>query len=263
MLAQNPLAWMIKVNGFIVDVRTMPSRCKPRPRRRGLIPDMPSDGLGAAAAQSPEERDAPAASGTKPKDDEAPPMGVAEAVHDIIDILRRASGIEGIAPTVSRWSPGRGNVTVPVMLGSAAMVTRILVRPFALTTGRRWKRFGRAFSPTTRPGTPEVLIENKLRVQPELLLVGELAGSVVAAVMAGFDGVGGRLYHLAVLPEYRRRGFATTWSAPLKEVCWNWWSDPLIPLEKSLAGAGPEKLGDRGLRAVSQPAARFGRRLHR
>jgi ribosomal protein S18 acetylase RimI-like enzyme len=53
------------------------------------------------------------------------------------------------------------------------------------------------------------MIENKLKVQPELLLVGELGGLIVGAVMAGFDGVRGWLYHLAVLPEHRRRGFAT------------------------------------------------------
>src|SRR5262245_54957668 len=56
---------------------------------------------------------------------------------------------------------------------------------------------------------PEVMIENKLKVQPELLLVGELAGSIVGAVIAWFDGVIGWLYHLAVSPEHRRRGFAT------------------------------------------------------
>ena len=56
---------------------------------------------------------------------------------------------------------------------------------------------------------PEVMIANKLEVQPELLLVGEVAGAIVAAVMAGYDGVRGWIYHLAVAPEWRRRGFAT------------------------------------------------------
>jgi ribosomal protein S18 acetylase RimI-like enzyme len=49
------------------------------------------------------------------------------------------------------------------------------------------------------------MIENKLKVQPELLLVGELAGTLVGAVVAGFDGVRGWLYHLAVSPEHRRQ----------------------------------------------------------
>ena len=56
---------------------------------------------------------------------------------------------------------------------------------------------------------PDLMIANKLEVQPELLLVGELAGAVVGGVMAGYDGVRGWIYHLAVAPEWRRRGFAT------------------------------------------------------
>ena len=56
---------------------------------------------------------------------------------------------------------------------------------------------------------PDVMIDNKLKVQPDLLLVAELAGGIVGAVIAGFDGVRGWIYHLAVTPEHRRRGFAT------------------------------------------------------
>jgi ribosomal protein S18 acetylase RimI-like enzyme len=56
---------------------------------------------------------------------------------------------------------------------------------------------------------PALLIENKLKVQPELLLVGVLDEVLVGAVMAGFDGVRGWIYHLAVAPEVRRRGIAT------------------------------------------------------
>lgn len=56
---------------------------------------------------------------------------------------------------------------------------------------------------------PEVMIENKLKVQPELLLIGEVDSTLVGGVMAGFDGVRGWIYHLAIAPEFRRRGFAT------------------------------------------------------
>ena len=56
---------------------------------------------------------------------------------------------------------------------------------------------------------PARMIEAKLRVQPELLLVGEHNGSIVGAVIAGFDGVRGWIYHLAVASEFRRRGLAT------------------------------------------------------
>jgi len=41
LLASNPLVWMIKVNGFIVDARTMPPEIQAEARRQGLIPDLP------------------------------------------------------------------------------------------------------------------------------------------------------------------------------------------------------------------------------
>ena len=40
LLADNPLAWMISVNGFLVDARTMPPQIQEEARRRGLIPDL-------------------------------------------------------------------------------------------------------------------------------------------------------------------------------------------------------------------------------
>jgi hypothetical protein len=40
-LALNPMAWMISVDGFIVDARTMPPDVQAEARRRGLIPDLP------------------------------------------------------------------------------------------------------------------------------------------------------------------------------------------------------------------------------
>jgi hypothetical protein len=40
LLADNPLAWLIQVNGVIVDVRTMPPAIQEEARRKGLIPDL-------------------------------------------------------------------------------------------------------------------------------------------------------------------------------------------------------------------------------
>jgi len=53
------------------------------------------------------------------------------------------------------------------------------------------------------------MIDGALAVGPESLLVAEIDGVVVGAVIAGFDGVRGWIYHLAVSPEHRRRGIAT------------------------------------------------------
>jgi ribosomal protein S18 acetylase RimI-like enzyme len=66
----------------------------------------------------------------------------------------------------------------------------------------------RVFPDDPPTNAPRVMIRNKLKVQPELLLVGTLGEQLVGAVMAGFDGVRGWIHHLAVAPEWRRHGFA-------------------------------------------------------
>jgi ribosomal protein S18 acetylase RimI-like enzyme len=60
---------------------------------------------------------------------------------------------------------------------------------------------------------PAAYIRRKLAVQAELFLVGTLRGHVVATVLAGFDGVRGWIYHLAVVPEQRRHGFGAAMMA--------------------------------------------------
>lgn len=60
----------------------------------------------------------------------------------------------------------------------------------------------------TRPwNDPGKDIARKLTVQPELFLVGELDGKLVATLMAGYEGHRGWVNYLAVAPEHRRRGF--------------------------------------------------------
>jgi ribosomal protein S18 acetylase RimI-like enzyme len=46
-----------------------------------------------------------------------------------------------------------------------------------------------------------------LTVQPELFLVGELDGKVIATLMAGYEGHRGWVNYLAVAPKHRRQGF--------------------------------------------------------
>ena len=53
---------------------------------------------------------------------------------------------------------------------------------------------------------PHADIDRKLQVQPELFLVGEIDGSVVATAMGGYDGHRGWVFYLAVEPAHRRRG---------------------------------------------------------
>jgi ribosomal protein S18 acetylase RimI-like enzyme len=50
-------------------------------------------------------------------------------------------------------------------------------------------------------------IERKQAFQPELFLVGALAGEIVATVMAGYEGHRGWINYLAVHPDHQRKGF--------------------------------------------------------
>lgn len=81
--------------------------------------------------------------------------------------------------------------------------------------------WARVFPDDPPRNAPGIMIDNKLKVQPELLLVGERTAepaddqsgatspNIGGAVMAGYDGVRGWIYHLAVAPELRRRGLGS------------------------------------------------------
>jgi hypothetical protein len=84
VLASNPMAWMISVDGFIVDARTMPSEVQAEARRRGLIPNLPAEHAGV----------------NEVSEDDASAKGLAEAVRDVVDILRSqpasvSNGLDG------------------------------------------------------------------------------------------------------------------------------------------------------------------------
>jgi ribosomal protein S18 acetylase RimI-like enzyme len=65
---------------------------------------------------------------------------------------------------------------------------------------------------------PQRDIQRKLRVQPELFLVGMHESALVATVMAGYDGHRGWANYLAVAPECRRRGYATQLMAEVERL---------------------------------------------
>lgn len=70
----------------------------------------------------------------------------------------------------------------------------------------------------TRPwNDPNRDIDRKLGVQPELFLLGEVDGVVVASVMAGYDGHRGWMNYLAVDPDRQGRGYARALVAAVEQ----------------------------------------------
>ena len=43
LLTNNPVAWLVEFDGFIVDARTLPPEVQAEARRKGLIPDLDSE----------------------------------------------------------------------------------------------------------------------------------------------------------------------------------------------------------------------------
>jgi len=65
-----------------------------------------------------------------------------------------------------------------------------------------WRRCG-----LTRPqNNPKIDIERKLKVQPELFLVGLIEGTIVATVMGGYEGHRGWINYLGVDPRFQKKG---------------------------------------------------------
>ncbi len=67
-----------------------------------------------------------------------------------------------------------------------------------------------------RSDSPEE-IQKKLSRDPDLFLVAEDRGRIIGAVMGGYDGRRGLVYHLAVLPEARHRGLGSKLMAELEQ----------------------------------------------
>lgn len=96
------------------------------------------------------------------------------------------------------------------MTSNEPLLASLSVRPYQPADRSKLEALWERVFPDDPPwNAPTLMIDAKLRVQPELLFVGEHDARIVGAVIAGFDGVRGWIYHLAVAPECRRLGFAT------------------------------------------------------
>jgi ribosomal protein S18 acetylase RimI-like enzyme len=71
----------------------------------------------------------------------------------------------------------------------------------------------------TRPwNDPHKDITRKLAVQPELFAVGVIDGTLIATLMAGYEGHRGWVNYLAVAPAFRGRGFARALMQHVEEL---------------------------------------------
>ena len=87
----------------------------------------------------------------------------------------------------------------------------ILIRPFSFSEDYEdvyslWKKAGDGIH--LRISDEPAEIEKKIARDPDLFLLAEAKGLIIGAVMGGFDGRRGIMYHLAVDPQYRRKGIA-------------------------------------------------------
>jgi len=59
-------------------------------------------------------------------------------------------------------------------------------------------------------------IQKKLQRDPDLFLVADRDGHIIGAVMGGYDGRRGLVYHLAVAPEHRQHGIGAALMSELE-----------------------------------------------
>ena len=87
-------------------------------------------------------------------------------------------------------------------------MSELTIRPFttadSLSVTALWQQ---VFPDDPSRNNPPDVIRRKLKVQPELFLVGIAGGNVVATVLGGYDGFRGWIYHLAVNPREQRQGY--------------------------------------------------------
>jgi hypothetical protein len=92
------------------------------------------------------------------------------------------------------------------MTAPAEISIRSFREPDRAQLGLLWAR---VFPDDAPRNAPDRMIDGSRKVHRELLFVAEHADEIAGAVIAGFDGVRGWIYHLAVAAEHRRRGIAT------------------------------------------------------
>ena len=78
-----------------------------------------------------------------------------------------------------------------------------------------WSKAGRGIHLRRSDKLSEV--KKKLERDPDLFLLAEVEGRVVGTVLGGFDGRRGMMYHMAVDPDFRRRGIGSLLMGELEQ----------------------------------------------
>jgi ribosomal protein S18 acetylase RimI-like enzyme len=89
-------------------------------------------------------------------------------------------------------------------------MTPMIIRTFRLDDSEALLALWQNCNLIASQNDPHEDIARKLTVQPELFLVGELGGEIIASVMGGYEGHRGWLNYLAVSPAHRRQGYGKT-----------------------------------------------------
>ena len=85
---------------------------------------------------------------------------------------------------------------------------KLKIRPFVLSDEKAVIQLWTDCGLVVPWNNPHRDIRRKLRVQPDLFLVGCSGDQVVASVMAGYEGHRGWINYLAVHPRHQRKGIA-------------------------------------------------------
>ncbi|MFV2062481.1 MAG: GNAT family acetyltransferase [Chloroflexota bacterium] len=91
------------------------------------------------------------------------------------------------------------------------------IRPFQAADGEALVRLWQACGLVRPWNDAKMDIQRKLAVDPELLLVGEIDGHIVASVMGGYEGHRGWINYLAVLPSQQAHGYGREMVAAIEE----------------------------------------------